>query len=66
MQQIYRKNNILHTTTTPYMPYENGKVENESNKDLDKDNADIVWLDQEPLVYGCQICNYFSRCYESE
>ena len=28
MQQIYRTHNILHTTTTPYTPYANGKVEN--------------------------------------
>ena len=28
MQQIYRTHNILHTTTTPYTPYGNGKVEN--------------------------------------
>jgi len=28
MQQVYRTHNILHTTTTPYTPYGNGKVEN--------------------------------------
>ena len=28
MQQIYRTHNILHTTTTPYTPYGNGKMEN--------------------------------------
>ena len=28
MQQIYRTHNILHTTTTPYTTYGNGKVEN--------------------------------------
>ena len=28
MQQIYKMHNIIHTTTTPYTPYANGKVEN--------------------------------------
>ena len=28
MHHIYRTHNIIHTMTTPYTPYANGKVEN--------------------------------------